>query len=48
MALLFVFYFNPATREAVEMAGIISKELKKAMSINHRRNNDGEKGGNLF
>ena len=48
MALLFVFYFNPAPREAVEMAGIIPKELKKAMSINHRRSNDGEKGGNLF
>ena len=39
MALLFVFYFNPATRDAVESAGLFTPELKKIMSINHR--NDG-------
>ena len=36
MALLFVFYFNPATRDSVESAGLFTPELKKIMSINHR------------
>lgn len=40
MALLFVFYFNPATRDAVENAGLFTLELKKIMSIDHR--NEGQ------
>ena len=37
MSLLFLFYFNPATRDAVESAGVFSDELKKAMSVDRRR-----------
>ena len=36
MALLFIFYFNPATKDAIENAGILIPELKRVMSINHR------------
>lgn len=36
MALLFVFYFNPATKESIENAGIFSEELKSIMQTNHR------------
>lgn len=36
MALLFFFYFNPATRDAVESAGIFPDELKEAMCLDHR------------
>ena len=36
MSLLFVYYFNPATREAVESAGVFPDELKSLMMINHR------------
>lgn len=36
MALLLVFYYNPATRDAIESAGVFPAELKKAMDINHR------------
>lgn len=36
MALLFVFYFNPATTESVENAGLFPEELKIIMQINHR------------
>lgn len=41
MAILFVFYFNPATRDSVESAGILIPELKRAMSINHRKGENG-------
>ena len=41
MALLFVFYFNPATKDFVESAGILIPELKKIMSINHRKGENG-------
>ena len=37
IALLFVFYYNPITREAIEFAGLFPDELKKAMEIDHRR-----------
>ena len=37
MALLFFFYFNPATRDAVESAGIFPDELKEAMMTNQRQ-----------
>lgn len=36
MSILFVFYFNPATRDALEIAGIFPEELKRIMSIDHR------------
>ncbi|MCH5337804.1 MAG: helix-turn-helix transcriptional regulator [Acetatifactor sp.] len=36
MALLFVFYFNPATKEAVENAGVFPDELKSILQMNHR------------
>lgn len=36
MALLFVFYFNPATREAINTADLFPEELKRVMQINHR------------
>lgn len=36
MALLFVFYFNPATKEAVENAGLFPEGLRNIMQINHR------------
>lgn len=39
MSILFVFYFNPATREAVENAGVFPEELKKIMMIDHRYEN---------
>ena len=37
MALLFVFYFNPDTRNAIEEAGIFPKELKKVITVKHRK-----------
>lgn len=37
IALLFVFYYNPITREAIEFAGLFPDELKEAMEIDHRR-----------
>ena len=37
VALLFVFYYNPITRDAVEFAGVFPDELKEAMKIDHRR-----------
>ena len=39
MALLFVFYFNPKTRDEVENTGILAPELKRVMSVNHRNDN---------
>ena len=36
MALLFVFYFNPETRDEIENAGLFPKELRKAMTVNNR------------
>ena len=36
MSILFVFYFNLATRDAVESAGIFPEELKRIMSTDHR------------
>lgn len=36
MALLFVFYFNPATRDEVDNADLFPKELKEILCINHR------------
>lgn len=38
MALLFVFYFNPVTKEEIENAGVFPSELKKIMAVDHRRN----------
>lgn len=37
IALLFVFYYNPITREAVEYAGVFPDELRKVMAVDHRR-----------
>ena len=37
MALLFVFYFNPVTRDEIENAGVFPDELKMLMSTDHRR-----------
>ena len=37
VALLFVFYYNPNTREAVDFAGLFPDELKEAMKTDHRR-----------
>ena len=36
MALLMVFYNNPATRSEVENAGLFPEELQQAVGINHR------------
>ena len=36
MALLFVFYYNPATRDEIETAGVFPDELKTAMQTNNR------------
>ena len=36
MALLMVFYNNPATRSDVENAGLFPDELKHAVELNHR------------
>ncbi len=36
MALLFVFYYNPVTREEIENKGVFPEELKNALMINHR------------
>ena len=38
MALLFVFYFNPVTKDEIENAGVFPSELKEIMSVDHRRN----------
>lgn len=38
MALLFVFYFNPVTRDEIENAGIFPDELKVVMQTDHRTN----------
>lgn len=40
MALLFVFYFNPFTKKAVDMAGLFPEELKSLMKQNHRDSRD--------
>ena len=40
MALLFVFYFNPSTHDEVENAGLFPEELKRILSVNHRRMED--------
>ena len=37
MSLLFVFYFNPDTREPLENAGLFPEDLKKTLNVNHRR-----------
>ena len=37
MALLFVFYFNPATRDALEKAELFPDDLKKVMMVDHRK-----------
>ena len=36
MALLFMFYYNPVTREEIENKGVFPEELKNALMINHR------------
>lgn len=36
MALLFVFYFNPVTRNEIENAGLFPEELKSVLKTNHR------------
>ena len=38
MALLFFFYYNPATREAIENAGLFPDELKRIFMTDLRRN----------
>ena len=43
MSLLFVFWYNPATRNAVEEAGIFTDELKRVLLVNRRLNNDKNK-----
>ncbi len=40
MALLFVFYFNPETRAEIENTGLFPEELKRVLSVNHRRIED--------
>lgn len=37
MALLFVFYYNPSTREAIDSGGFFPEELRNVMSQNHRQ-----------
>lgn len=37
MALLFVFYFNPVTREEIENVGIFPNSLKRVLETNHRK-----------
>ena len=37
MSLLFVFYYNADTKQAVEDAGVFPESLKKSMNTNHRR-----------
>ncbi len=39
MALLFVFYFNPSTRDEVENAGLFPDYLKEIMSMDYRKDN---------
>ncbi len=36
MALFFVFYFNPATRDALERASLSPDKLKEIMMVDHR------------
>lgn len=36
MALLMIFYNNPATKQEVVNAGLFPEELKQAIEINHR------------
>lgn len=36
MALLFVFYFNPATKDEIEGAGVFPDTLKDIMRTDHR------------
>ena len=38
MALLFVFYFNPSTREEIENSGVFPEELKVIMKTDNRTN----------
>lgn len=40
MALLFVFYFNPETRAEIENTGLFPEELKRVLSVTHRRIED--------
>ena len=35
MALLFVFYYNPVTKEEIENKVVFPEELKNALVINH-------------
>lgn len=37
MSLLFVFFYNPATKEAIENAGLFPEELKNRLMVNHRK-----------
>lgn len=37
MALLFVFYYNPFTRDTIEGGGFFPEELRNVMSQNHRQ-----------
>lgn len=37
MALLFIFYFNPITRDEIENKGIFPDELRELMSVGHRK-----------
>ncbi len=38
MALLFVFYFNPVTKDEIENAGVFPSVLKEIVSVDNRRN----------
>lgn len=37
MALLFVFYFNPVTRDEIEKVGVFPDSLKRILETNHRK-----------
>lgn len=37
MALLFVFYVNPVTREEIEKIGVFPPSLKRVLETNHRK-----------
>lgn len=37
MALLFIFYFNPSTRDTVENDGLFPDKLKNLLMVDHRR-----------
>ena len=38
MALLFIFYYNPVTRDEIESSGVFPEELRIIMRTDHRSN----------